>query len=476
MARNDQPYTDTAGVAPWVESVGPRRFSFLRIPLNLVLFSIKTKGLRNFARRVWTIFARFGFSERRGANGLHAIVDALEAYDVGPTFYVPAVVLERHPQLMAAVTARGAEMGLHGDVHVDYRLLDRARQYEHTERAIAIFERMGIPWQGFRNPYLGWTEDSVVDFAELGITYDSNEAIYHDVAGLGIIRPRLAAGYDLSLSLFQALPCTAYGLRPRLENGLVRIPISIPDDEMLFDRLRLDAATVGRVWSEVMRRAYEVGGVYALNIHPERGVLCREALESLLGYATALPEPVWLARLDAIAAWWRERANAIVDVSPGRPGMWDVEVGAPDEAISIVRDARGERMISDRRFTVESDRCPAIGLSPQTPPVVAAFLREQGYPVVSASENDRDGYALYLDLPEGLESDRRERWNRCSSLIDRIEGLDAPLVRLGLWPHGSRAALAISSDVDSITVQDFFLRILEWRDTRGARRGQARGL
>jgi len=473
VARNDQPFTDAARVAPWSESVSRSRFSLLRIPPNLVVFSIKTKGLRNFARRVWTIFARFGFSERRGANGLHAIVDALEPYDVGPTFYVPAVVLERHPQLMAAVAARGAEMGLHGDVHVDYRLLDRTGQYEHTERAIATFERMGIPWQGFRNPYLGWTEGSVVDFAELGITYDSNEAIDHDVGGLGIIQPRLAAGYELSLSLFQALPCTAYGLRPRLESGLVRIPISVPDDEMLFDRLRLDAPTVGRVWSDVMRRVYEVGGVYALNIHPERGVLCREALENLLGYATALPEPVWLARLDAIAAWWRERANSGLEVTARRQGIWDVQANAPDDAVLVVRDDSGVRVVLARKVTVTANLCPVIALSPQTPPVVAAFLREQGYPVMPASEDERDQFALYLDMPEGLSSDRRERWSQCSALVDRIEGLDSPLVKLGLWPNGSRAALAISSDVDSITVQDFFLRILEWRDTHGARYGQA---
>src|SRR5581483_11633928 len=115
-----------------------------------------------------------------------------------------------------------------------------------------------------------------------------------------------------------------------------------------------------------------------------------------------------------------------------------------------------------------------IGLSPHTPPAVAGFLREQGYAVSSASDDERDRYALYLDMPEGLGADRRERWARCSALVDRIEALDAPIVRVGLWPNGSQAALAISSDVDSITVQDFFLRILEWRDTRGARRGQAR--
>jgi hypothetical protein len=44
-----------------------------------------------------------------------------------------------------------------------------------------------------------------------------------------------------------------------------------------------------------------------------------------------------------------------------------------------------------------------------------------------------------------------------------IEELAAPFLYFGCWPNGSRAALAISGDIDSVTVQDFFLRILEVR-------------
>ena len=43
----------------------------------------------------------------------------------------------------------------------------------------------------------------------------------------------------------------------------------------------------------------------------------------------------------------------------------------------------------------------------------------------------------------------------------QIEQLDAPLLYFGCWPDGKRAALAITGDIDSVTVQDFFLRIIE---------------
>jgi hypothetical protein len=67
-------------------------------------------------------------------------------------------------------------------------------------------------------------------------------------------------------------------------------------------------------------------------------------------------------------------------------------------------------------------------------------------------------------MPEGFGSStasREEHAHACSELVDRIERLDAPLLRFGCWPDGSRAALSITGDIDSVTIQDFFLRILE---------------
>ena len=70
-------------------------------------------------------------------------------------------------------------------------------------------------------------------------------------------------------------------------------------------------------------------------------------------------------------------------------------------------------------------------------------------------------YSLYLDMPEGLGITREEQIERRSMLVKQVEQLEAPFLHFGCWPDGNRAALAISGDIDSITVQDFFLRILE---------------
>src|SRR5207244_13274021 len=66
------------------------------------------------------------------------------------------------------------------------------------------------PNQGFRNPYLGWTEESLDVYASLGFKYESNIAVLHDVVDLNAFSTLLQNGFAKSLKLFQAIPCSIY--------------------------------------------------------------------------------------------------------------------------------------------------------------------------------------------------------------------------------------------------------------------------
>jgi peptidoglycan/xylan/chitin deacetylase (PgdA/CDA1 family) len=441
--------------------------------MKLIDFSIKTKGGRNFTRRLWTVFTRFGLSEARTRRALHTLMEVVRGYGAAPTFFIPAVVLRRHPALIAAIAREGAEIGIHGYVHNDYRSLDGVEQRAQTLRAAEVFRWARIPCQGFRNPYLGWTDESVGVFVDVGLSYDSNEAVAHDVVDLAAFSPAIRAGYARSLALFQALPCTAALLRPHFDGSLVRLPTSIPDDEMLFDRLRItDARAIGRIWSSVLRRVYDLGGLYVLNLHPERGVLCRESLEILLASARSQPLQVWLASLEQVAAWWREHRTFRLCATPCGTDRWLIESSCSHRAALLARHLTVEEVptrpwfgtdarVEARSCVVRAARCPCVALSPATAEEVDDFLREQGYPTGRPSSQDAAHFALYLDLPEGLGATRAERWQRRSDLLQQLDQLQAPLVRFAPWPDGARAALSISGDIDSVTIQDFFLRILE---------------
>jgi peptidoglycan/xylan/chitin deacetylase (PgdA/CDA1 family) len=441
--------------------------------MNLVFFSIKTKGIHNFARRLWTVFTRFGFSEAQTRQALRTVVDALRPYNAAPTFFIPAVVLRRHPTLLAEIARSGAEIGIHGYIHNDYRTRSKREQLEQTKQATLVFQETQIPFEGFRNPYLGWTEDSISAFASLDFTYDSNEAVLHDVIDPSSFSPLLRSGYEKSLALFQAIPCSAYTLRPHFEGPLLRIPTSIPDDEMLFDRLRItDPKEVGHIWSRIMQHIYELGGLYTLNLHPERAILCKKALHELLSFAHTRPLPVWLTNLKDIAAWWKDRSQFRLGITSQGSGRWLIEAACSPRATLLARHLSVEdqplQAWSGTDSWVQADCCvviaarrPCIGLSTQTPQEVVDFLQHQGYPAENCSQERASEYALYLDIPEGLGTTRAEQIKRCSDLVKEIEQAEAPLLHFGCWPHGNRAALAITGDIDSVTVQDFFMRIVE---------------
>jgi peptidoglycan/xylan/chitin deacetylase (PgdA/CDA1 family) len=442
--------------------------------MNLVSFSIRTKGTYNFARRLRTVFTRFGFTESPIRHALYTIIDTLQRYNGAPTFFIPAVVLGRHPQLISELALDGAEIGIHGYVHNDYRMLSEGEQFKQTEKAVSIFQHLQIPYQGFRDPYLGWTDEALRVFAALNFTYESNEAVLHEVVDLDTFSSLLRRGFGKSLALFQATPCTTYALRPHFEGELLRIPTSIPDDEMLFDRLRItDAGEIGRIWSRVMQRVYDRGGLYTLNLHPERGVLCKPALEQLLSYARSRPLPVWVVRIGDAAQWWKEHSAFRMNITPlVGSDRWQVEANCTARATLLARHLTVEDRpaspwygsdvcVHSHCFTVTARCCPCIGVSQQTPQQVLDFLREQGYPAVRCTQEEALSYAMYLDKPEGLGVTREEQAACKSSLIQQIEALEAPLLYFGCWPDGNRAALAISGDIDSVTVQDFFLRIVE---------------
>jgi hypothetical protein len=283
---------------------------------------------------------------------------------------------------------------------------------------------------------------------------------------------------QVGMTLFQAISPSAYTLRPYFAGKLVRIPTSIPDDEMLFDRLRItNPQEVGRIWSSVMQHVYDLGGIYTLNLHPERAVLCQQALKDLLSCARKQALPVWITSLREVADWWKERSTFRLTLTPLAAERWQVEATCTPRATLLTRglvveDApttpwyNKDARIQAHRFTVQASTCPCIGLSTETPQEVEDFLFAQGYPFVRCSPEDAQQYASYMDVPAGLGTTREEQIERKSQIIQSLEELDAPLISCGCWPDGSRAALSITGDIDSVTIQDFFLRILEVHQSR----------
>ncbi len=113
--------------------------------------------------------------------------------------------------------------------------------------------------------------------------------------------------------------------------------------------------------------------------------------------------------------------------------------------------ADGYQQVLATTFTVHAPLRPCVGLSPTTSPELSSFVRQQGYIVEISEQGHR--YAYYLDQTDFTAEDQR-------SLLAQIEKTDRPLVRLGRWPNSARSTLAITGDIDALTLWDYGLRFL----------------
>jgi hypothetical protein len=249
---------------------------------------------------------------------------------------------------------------------------------------------------------------------------------------------------------------------PRLIEGLVQIPYSVPDDEALVERLGLpNAQVMTEIWSDILAHAYALGELFTVGLHPERTVLCSEALYNMLQRAVALSPRVWIARLDDVATWWRARAAATFRVKEKAGGLFDIEINAPAEATVLARGVEirasiqpwtdGYDQVASHSFAFGADKRPLIAVSPDCAPALRAFLQEQGYLVETSAEAKH--YSFYLDQRYFSPEDER-------ALLTQLEADKRPLLRIARWPNAARSALCITGDIDAFTLWDYGLRAL----------------
>src|SRR6267143_1290979 len=106
--------------------------------------SLRSRGPLGSATRTAQVLSRFGASTTSMLHRLDRYAEIVGALGIRPTWPTTASVLARHPRLLRRQADRGAEIALHGLVHGDHAVLDRAQQHAAIARARAIFERHGI--------------------------------------------------------------------------------------------------------------------------------------------------------------------------------------------------------------------------------------------------------------------------------------------------------------------------------------------
>jgi peptidoglycan/xylan/chitin deacetylase (PgdA/CDA1 family) len=413
------------------------------------------RNKRYLVRRAGSLLARYGAGDRRSMKRIAAFVDRMAAYDCLPTFAVPGRVVERCPAFFTALASRGAEIAIHGYDHVDLRDLSQYEVRQQFERAAGALQRLGISFDGFRSPYLGWSEDLAATLPEGMFTYSSNRAVDWNVlpgkatdSAVFALLSRFYRGDDAHRSL--ALPTTS--------GALVEIPASLPDDLQLLDGLGMDTPAVSRVWGGILSRAHARGELFAPLFHPESLDKSGPALEKIVQAARGLDPPVWVARLRDIASWWIERRNFTVDVVHNG-GRVQLDLRGSERVTVLIRDWPddlrtrswdGAYRTLDVRTISLGEEWPFLG-APDLPSSTIRFLQEQGYLVKRGEDAARCSIVLRDADLHGLDE---------VAILNHIEARKGPLIRISRWPRRAKSALSLAGDLDALGLRDYATRLL----------------
>jgi peptidoglycan/xylan/chitin deacetylase (PgdA/CDA1 family) len=430
---------------------------------NFITFAARAKGPFALLKRARSITKHYGLTPTKMDQTLHLFAQTLGRFNCGASFPLTAVALKRNRNAIAKYLGRDIEFAVHGYTHIDYTQLEPEEQLAHLCHAREIFAQAGITAHGFRSPYLSRGTHLYAAIEAAGFSYASNQPIMWNVLDANDFAPSTYASYERAIDLYAPWHASEQPSLPRLCNQIVEIPVSLPDDEILLDRLGGETnGLVAKTWQRILSKSYQRGELFTVQLHPERFDRCAEGLSIVLTEARALTPAVWVARLDEIATWWRARAKAIVDVREVDDGALHLSLTGPPGTTLLVRGvdvaepavpwANGYRQIENTTAaTVYCKQRPFIGVSPDSPPTLSNFLRQQGY--IFQTATDGRPYTFYLDQTDFTAADEL-------SLLAQIENDDFALVRLCRWPHGARSALAISGDIDALTIWDYGLRFL----------------
>ena len=410
-------------------------------------------------RRLLSLLTRYGLFSGKVAGSLYACLDVLREFDCEPTFFVPAVILERYPKVILKLKDAGCEIDVHGFRHIDLSQIPVEQASEMLERAVQTFEHYGIKSTGFRCPYLGCNDDLLKAIPAGLFNYSSNMAISWDDTSPLYESER----NDFSNSLRKIyLPISSQDTIciPWKHFDLVEIPVCIPEDLDLHDGYNKGAEEIAQFWCQLQNKIHARGELFTLLFHSETAFLVAQPLKILFQEIQGLRSSLWIATLGEISDWWLEKAKFEVKLENAGGGL-HISFTASPRATILIRglDLDGDqqawdekyRRLTSKELQLSAGSRPFIGLSPATPEPIASFLQNQGY-ILDRSEL-ADQCATYIDqtILSSLATEVQ--------LVNYIEASDRPLVKFGRWPDGARSALNVSMDLDALSLLDYASRL-----------------
>ena len=286
--------------------------------LKGIMFMLRSRGLAKGFKRLFFILERFGVTPRKHIRCLNHYIAILKKYNIKATFFIPALIVNKYAGDIKTLDSAVIEWGIHADVHTDLSRLDKQTQEEHIKKAIQTFDRLGIVFSGFRAPYLKTNNNTQAVLAgQHRFEYDSSKTVlWDDIYGPG------NSSYGWASMFYKFEKSTLNTVMPYKKDGILEIPVSLPDDDMLFDRDKLTVKQTGDIWIKMLKVCVRRNELFVLQLHPERIFEAEEALSRLISEAQRSDPPVLITTLRDIANLFND--NKLADKvwpEPYRAGL-----------------------------------------------------------------------------------------------------------------------------------------------------------
>lgn len=432
----------------------------------------------NLLPRLKSISNRFGLTAGKFESFLSKYSAIARETGCTATLPITTMALRRHPDLVRRYCDQGIQYDIHGYRHIDYQPFSGKVQIEDFYKAITVFNEYHVPYSGFRAPFLRCNSDTPYVLGSLNFLYDSSHSIYWEVLDETSFPEAIWKVFRRTLDYYEARSSSRYMSLPRFssQEQLIEIPVCLPDDESMIEKLKIkDSNVIAGIWNAVLHETHRRGELFTISLHPERVESCGKALKDVINNARKMQPGVWCTTLREIAAWWKEKQKYRLFIYNDGKGRYNIQATCPEKATILVKNCRvsgesfefhnGYYCMKARNFLLESPRKPVIGLGLNSSPRAARFLQSEGY-IIEVTDKAEECAIHFNNLRHFQQEDEKR-------LVDKIEKAEAPLVRFGRWPYQTASALAVTGEIDSITLFDFILTLIEARQLAGKQRNEA---
>lgn len=411
--------------------------------------------------RLLSIMKNYGFSGKKFKKRFQSYLDLINKHNTVATFAITANSLRKNSQFIKNADGQNIEFAIHGYKHVDYSQLNFPEHLRHIEKAVNIFNENKINFEGFRCPYLRYNDNTFDVLNMYSILWDNSSGIYWEV--LDDYQFKFSKYYHFVKFLSQCHIKAAdkFVSIPKFVNNIVEIPVSLPDDELLTKCLKIkNKELLSNIWINILQQTFKRGELFTVQLNPERIKYYDRAIHDLIYISNKLKPKVWLTSLKNIAEWWKEKRGFSLEIDKVGAHKYKVRVDCSERAMVLIKTKGDNRrrfyknygIIKRRKFTLKSPRLPIVGVPQNSNFYLTAFLKNEGF--LCERGNTALDYSVYLhDFANFKEGDEMK-------VLRRIDRCRYPIIRFWRWPEGHRSAMAITSEIDGITIKDFLPSVL----------------